>query len=151
MHSEIVATRQWISGETYATVFALARITPGTNLLAFCAGVAWELQGFAGAIAALLAMTVPASLLVVLLTRGYDAFRTNSLAMAAIGGILASAVGMMAAAAWQLARPYLDRRRGLKAVAMTGSAIALSLGLHLSPIQVIGLAAVAGALWRIPE
>src|ERR1035437_10223857 len=142
MHSEIVATRQWISGETYATVFALARITPGTNLLAFCAGVAWELQGFAGAIA---------SLLVVLLTRGYDAFRTNSLAMAAIGGILASAVGMMAAAAWQLARPYLDRQRGLKAVAMTGSAIALSLGLHLSPIQVIGLAAVAGALWRIPE
>src|SRR6266566_358019 len=56
LHSEIVATKRWITPERYAVVFALARITPGTNLLAFCAGISWELMGWVGAMAALLAM-----------------------------------------------------------------------------------------------
>ena len=151
MHSEMVATRRWISPEKYSVIYALARITPGTNLLAFCAGISWELLGFRGVIAALLAMTAPAAVVVVVLTRGYDALQSNTLAMAAIGGVLAGAVGMMAAAAWQLARPYLDRKRGIHAAVVTGGAIALSWGLSLSPILVIAIAAVAGSLWRIPE
>src|SRR5579864_9506669 len=60
LHSEIVATKGWITPEKYTIIFALARITPGTNLLAFCAGISWELLGWMGAVAALLAMTVPA-------------------------------------------------------------------------------------------
>ena len=36
---ELVDDRHWISETDYALSFALARITPGTNIIAFCAGV----------------------------------------------------------------------------------------------------------------
>ena len=68
-----------------------------------------------------------------------------------IGGVQAAAAGMVAAAAWQLAMPYLDRKRGVHAAAITGGAIALSLGLSMSPIPVTAPASVAGSVWRIPE
>src|SRR5579872_6899062 len=151
MHSEMVVGRKWLSAEKYAMAYALARITPGTNMLAFCAGTAWELLGWPGAIAAVLAASVPAAIIVMLLTEGYDAVRTNGPAMAAIAGTLAAAVGMMAVAAWELLRPYLDRRRWLHALVIAGASLLLSLRFGLSPIEVLALAALAGAIWRIPE
>ena len=100
---------------------------------------------------AVLAMSIPAAILVVLLTLGYEAWRSNRLAMAAIAGTLAAATGMMATSAWQLLRPYLTRKRTQHAIVIAGSSLALSLGLSLSPIQILGLGALAGFLWRIPE
>jgi chromate transporter len=151
LHSEMVATKRWITPEKYSVVFALARITPGTNLLAFCAGISWQLLGWPGAVAAVLAMTVPAAIVVVLLTQSYAALQANDMAMAALGGVVAAAVGMMPAAAWQLARPYLYGARWLHSLIIVGGAVTLSLGLGVSPIQVLGIAAVLGFVWRIPE
>lgn len=151
LHAEIVAMRRWISPEKYSVVYALARITPGTNLLAFCAGLSWELMGWTGAIAALLAMTAPAALVVLVFTHAYGALHSNGPAMAAIGGLMAAAVGMMAAAAYQLARPYVNRRRGLYAAVLVGMSIVLSLGFSVSPLQILALGGAAGYLWRIPE
>ena len=151
LHSEIVATKRWITPERYAVVFALARITPGTNLLAFCAGISWELMGWMGAVAALLAMTVPASIIVVVLTHSYGALQSNKMAMAAIGGVMSAAVGMMPAAAWQLVSPRLDRKRWLHALMVVGATVALSLSFSVSPIQILGLAALAGFCWQVPD
>ena len=150
MHTEMVVARKWLSAENYAVCYALARITPGTNMLAFCAGTAWELLGWPGAIAGVLAASVPAAIVVMLLTRGYDAVRANQWAMAAIAGMLAAAVGMMGTAAWELLRPYLDRRRWFHAIVIAGVSVELSLHLDMSPIEVLALAAVAGLVWRSP-
>src|SRR5215831_12544127 len=120
MHTEMVVARKWLTSEKYAIAYALARITPGTNMLAFCASTAWELLGWPGAIAAVLAASVPAGIIVMLLSEGYDAVRANALAMAAVAGTLAAAVGMMGTAAWELLRPYLDRRRWLHAAVIAG-------------------------------
>jgi chromate transporter len=151
MHTEMVIARKWLTGEQYSVCYALARITPGTNMLAFCAGTAWELLGWPGAIAGVLAASVPAGIIVMLLTEGYDAVRANALAMAAVAGTLAAAVGMMATAAWELLRPYLDRRRWLHAAVIAGASLCLSLGFDMPPIEVLALAAAAGLIWRIPE
>ncbi len=151
MHTEMVLARKWLSAEKYAVAYALARITPGTNMLAFCAGTAWELLGWPGAIAAVLAASVPAAVIVMLLTEGYDAVRSNSLAMAAINGTLAAAVGMMGTAAWELLRPYFNRRRWLHAAAICAASVLLSLRFDVQPVAVLALAAVTGLAWRIPE
>jgi chromate transporter len=154
LYSELVTTRQWLAPETYGLVYALARITPGTNLLAFCAGAAWELGGWAGALLAVLAAAVPAAVCVVLLTLGYQAWQHNAVAMAAIAGTLAAAVGLMATSAWQLLAPSLvtrDWRRTARALAMAGAAVWLPLGFGMSPVAVLGLAAVAGFLWQEPK
>jgi chromate transporter len=151
MHTEMVVGRKWLTSEKYSVCYALARLTPGTNMLAFCAGTAWELLGWPGAIAGVLAASVPAAVVVMLLTEGYDSLRANPLAMAAVAGTLAAAVGMMGTAAWELLRPYLDRRRWLHAAVITTASLLLTLRFEMPPIEVLGLAAVAGLVWRIPE
>ena len=42
MGREMVETRQWLKASEFDLAFALARVTPGTNLLAFCAAVGQE-------------------------------------------------------------------------------------------------------------
>jgi chromate transporter len=154
LYSELVTTRRWLAPEAYGLVYALARITPGTNLLAFCAGAAWEIAGWAGALLAVLAAAVPSAACVVLLTLGYKAWQHNAVAMAAIAGTLAAAVGLMATSAWQLLAPSLaarDWRRAVRALAMAGAALWLPLRFGMSPVAVLGLAAVAGFLWQEPK
>jgi chromate transporter len=150
MHTEMVVARRWLTPEQYAVSYALARITPGTNMLAFCAGTAWELLGWPGAIAGVLAASVPSALVVLLLTEGYDAVHSNGMAMAAVAGTLAAATGMMGTAAWELLAPYLDRKRWLHAIVFAGSSLVLSLVFDMPPVEVLGLAALAGIFWRIP-
>ena len=72
--------RDWLSPEKFAIAFGLARLTPGTNVLAFCAAAGWYILGLGGALAAVLAITIPASVLVVWLTRAYDLTAHNRLA-----------------------------------------------------------------------
>jgi chromate transporter len=52
---QLMDRRRWIDADRFTLCFALARLTPGTNLLAFCAGIGWLLRGLSGALAALLA------------------------------------------------------------------------------------------------
>ena len=112
LHSELVVNRGWLSSAQYALSYALARITPGTNVLAFAAGTAWQVLGWRGAVLATLAVTVPSGVIALMLTAGYEAMRTNPRAMAAIGGTLAASVGMMATGAWQLLAFHLTSRDG---------------------------------------
>ena len=154
LYSELVAARRWLAPETYGLIYALARITPGTNMLAFCAGAAWEMAGWAGALLAVLAAALPSALCVVLLTLGYQAWKQNAVAMAAIAGTLAAAVGLMATSAWQLLAPSLatrNWRRAVRALAVAGAAVWLPLRFGVTPVAGLGLAAVAGFLWREPE
>src|ERR1700681_1690791 len=101
-HRELVVSRVWLTPERYALIYSLARATPGTNLLAFCAGVGWEVARWRGAAVAVLSASIPCAAAVVWFTYAYTLWRSNPLAMSAIGGTLAAAVGMMFAASFQL-------------------------------------------------
>lgn len=147
-HRELVVRHGWLHSEQYTLAFALARVTPGTNLLAFCAGVGWQLLGWRGALAMVLAPTVPSAALAVLLTHTATAWGNNGVVSSIFGALAAAAVGMTAAAAWLLLKPHLKGRKALRPLAFAGGAMALSLGASLSPVQVLGLAAAAGILWR---
>lgn len=59
LHREIVSKRSWISEEIFALCYALSRVTPGTNLLAFETGVGWIVRGWIGAIISLVAVRFP--------------------------------------------------------------------------------------------
>jgi chromate transport protein ChrA len=109
------------------------------------------LKGWRGALLAVLGATVPSAVAVVVLTAGYQALQHNARALAAIGGTLAAAVGMMTYSAWQLVQPHLRRGRAMRAVVLAGGSVALAYGAGLSPIEVLGLAALAGLFWRASE
>jgi len=58
---------------------------------------------------------------------------------------------MMGTAAWSMLQPYFTRRRWIHAAVLAGGSILLSYRFSLSPVQILGLAAVVGLFWRVPE
>ncbi|MCE5310392.1 MAG: chromate transporter [Acidobacteriales bacterium] len=151
LQRELLERRGWITREQYGLIYSLARITPGTNMLAFCAGAAWQVAGWWGAILAVLASTLPSAALVVWLTYEYGVMQHYPLAMGAIDGIIASAVGMMAAGAWQLIRPHVKRGMTLRTLVLVAASTALAMFAGRTPIEILALAALVGAFWRTPE
>ncbi len=151
LHRELVVSRGWLANERYGLIFSLARATPGTNILAFCAGAGWELLGWRGAIAAVMAASIPCAALVVWFSYIYSVLRSNPHAMSAIGGTLAAAVGMMWAAAYQLFRPRWKHGDRARALLLAVGGFLLSYRFDMAPIQILGLGALVGLLWKAPE
>ncbi len=145
---ELVEARGWLTRERFALAFSLGRITPGTNMLAFCAGAGWYLSGWRGALTAVLAAALPPGMLIVWFAYAYDSWKANPLAQGAIHGVLAAAVGMMLAGAWLLVRPRLKAGHRLRAIVLVAGAAILSLGFDVAPVKVLALTALAGYCWR---
>jgi chromate transporter len=148
---ELVVSRDWLTRERYALIYGLARATPGTNILAFCAGVGWQLARWRGALVAVLSASIPCAAAVVWFTYAYTLWRSSPLAMSAIGGTLAAAVGMMSATSFQLVRPRWKTGNRLRAVVILAGGFALSFGLRMPPVQVLGIGALVGLIWRAPS
>lgn len=139
--------REWLSPEKFAIAFGLARLTPGTNVLAFGAATAWYILGLTGALAAIFAITIPPSVLVVWLTRAYDLTLRYPLALSIANALLAAAVGTMVGAALLLVRTQSKRGRWFRPIAISAGAFLLASLARLTPLQVIGIAAAAGFFW----
>jgi chromate transport protein ChrA len=77
IHGEIVSKRHWVSEEQFALSFALGRLTPGTNVLAFCVGIGWILRRWSGAIVTLLASSIPCTLIVIAVTVLFSKWQEN--------------------------------------------------------------------------
>ncbi len=149
---EMVDLRHWITAENYALAFALARVTPGTNVIAFCAAVGWLVLGWTGALIGVLALTVPTAIFAVLLLQGFESGSSYPLIMAALTGTVAAVSGMMWAIVWTLVRPYISRSVSMTArtVLITAGAFLASWKFNLTPIPILSAATLIGLLWRDP-
>jgi chromate transport protein ChrA len=58
LQAELMDRCRWIDRETFTLAFGLARLTPGTNLLSFGAGIGWLLRGWGGALSAAVGVMV---------------------------------------------------------------------------------------------
>jgi chromate transporter len=146
---ELVAKRHWLSPEQFALAYALSRITPGTNLFAFCTAVGSMLRGTRGAIVALLAASIPCCAIVAILTAGFDRWSANPWVNAAIGGALAASVGILFASFWSIVEPYFTKCAWPRTAVIAVAGFLLSL--KLSPVLVLALAGLAGWFWREPD
>ena len=145
LQRELVANRGWLSEHEFGACYAVSRVTPGTNLLAFCTAVGWTLLGLRGALSALLLASIPGAIVLMLMTGFYGAATSNPWLMSAIHAALAAAVGIMLAAVWTLLRGPLRRRPG-RTLLVAAPAFVLSLYGILSPLEVLALAAGFGLL-----
>jgi chromate transporter len=151
LQRELVHVRGWLTMDQYGLAQSLAKITPGTGSLAFCAATAWMLRRWAGALVAVLVASLPPAVFVVLLTWGFTAVSANRPGRLVLATVLASAVGMMWAGAWLLIRPQLGPRTWLRTVVLAVAGfLALALW-SISPIQILIGAALVGAVWSSGE
>lgn len=151
IHGEIVGKRRWVSEEQFALSFALGRLTPGTNLLAFCVDIGWILRRWAGAIVALLAASIPCTLIVVAITALFADWQENPYVQAAIRGAVAAAVAITVKTVWTIAHPHYKRGNRPRVVLIGVIAFALHAIVGLSPITVLLIAAIAGFLLPEPQ
>jgi chromate transporter len=137
--------RGWLDHASHGVIVAVSRLTPGTNILAYCVSLGWRFHRVAGAGLALLAASIPAAIVVfglaVTLVR-IDRYRA---VQALLGvGILAASV-LVLVSAWNLMRPYLKRPTRLMAVIITLVAAALIV-LGATPVRTLLAAALVGVL-----
>jgi len=123
---------------------AVSRLTPGTNVLAYCVGLGWSLHRWAGALAALAAASVPASLVIFLLTVALARIdRYPIVRMALAIGVLVATL-LVFSSAWYLLRPYVYA----SVLARTAIIIIVSGALLLAgvtPVRILLVSAAVGA------
>lgn len=142
-----LSRRNYITPEQFGLAYALARLTPGTNMLAFCAAAGWYALGLAGAFAGVLAVSIPSSVLVVWLTRICEEGDRIPWLGAAVKGMIAAAAGITVAAAFKLADSQIVPGHRVVPIAIVAGAFLARL-LGLPPLYTLALAATAGLLWR---
>jgi len=151
LQRELVHTRGWLTMDQYGLAQSLAKITPGTGSLAFCAATAWMLRRWAGAVVAVLVASALPAAFVVLLTWGFTAVSGNRPGQLVLATVLASAVGMMWAGAWLIVQPQLGRRTWFRTLVLATAAFVALAHWSVSPIQVLIVAALVGAVWSSGE
>lgn len=147
LQRELVEKRHWLSTADFGLSYALSRITPGTNLYAFCTAAAWLIDGTRSAILALVISSLPCCALVWLLTAGFDHWSNNIWVKRGIEGALAACVALLLASFWIIIRPFMKRTIWMRNIIIVAVSIVLSLYFQLTPILVLAIAATAGWFW----
>lgn len=148
LQRELVERRQWLTQEDFTLIWSLARVTPGTNVVACFAGAGWRLAGLTGAIAAVLASCLPAALLCFWLAVAERQWQSNPWLAAALRGIAATVAGLMLGGAMLLLKPAWRESRLLYALPFSLAAAAASYA-GGSPLVILAMAALAG--WSLPR
>ena len=146
IHREVLDKRRWLNGDSFALCFALARLTPGTNLLAFCTAAGWLLRGFSGALIALLAASIPCTIIVTVATALLSHWQDNHWAQAVIHGAIAAAVAITVKTCWTIAHPHFRPDARLRVSLIAAAAFLLYVWARLPAIDVLLLAGGVGAL-----
>jgi chromate transporter len=141
-------SRGWIDAATHGLFIAVSRLTPGTNILAYCVTLGWRFHRAPGAAGALAAASMPAALIVFalisLLVR-VDRYRIVQVLLAA--AILVAAA-LVLSSAWHLLRPYFAPDKRVRALLVAIVAAAL-MAAGVTPVRTLLVAAIFG--FALPE
>jgi chromate transporter len=144
LRRDLVDSRRLPSG-AFDEAYAVARVTPGTNLLAMYVLLGERFAGWRGAVTALgVGVFVPA-VIAVLLGAAYVAYSSHLIVREVMQGARVGALAVFAWAIVRLVRPQIQqhRRRGV-AIAFGTVLIALAL-----PIPQFMILLIAGALGAV--
>ncbi len=146
LDQEIIEQSEFVTREQASLSFGLARLTPGTNLLAYSTALGWLTRGPLGALVALSAASLPCSLLAIILTVLYDSWLRKPLVAIAMHGAIVAAIGVMFATCWTLIRPLRQTASTIKILSFSVGACSAAM-LGLPPIRVLLLAVLLGFAW----
>ena len=137
--------RGWLDETGHALLVAVSRFTPGTNLLAYCAGLGWLANGAAGAAVALAVASLPGAVIVTAFSAVIARLVAWPMVRVGLAAATLLAAALILSSAWALVRPHLSGPR--RAWALTFAvAAAASFASGITPIRVLLIAAVIGAL-----
>jgi chromate transporter len=99
----VVDSYRWLSTREFVDAIALSQIMPGPIVLS-ATFVGYKVAGLAGALAATIGIFLPPALLMLLSARALERIRESARVASALAGVRPAVVGMIAAAAYTVAR-----------------------------------------------
>ncbi len=143
MQRWVVGERGWLSDAQFTASVALAQAAPGPNVL-FVAVIGWNVAGLAGVAATLGGSLLPSATLALLVTR-WGVQNQGLLAVRAFrAGMAPITIGLLLATGWVLTDPL--RPHALATALLVALAVGWMIWTRLSPLWVIAVGAVVGAL-----
>jgi chromate transporter len=143
LQQDLVTRHGWLTPSEFSNGVAVGQVTPGPLML-MVAFLGYKMAGFWGALAGTVALFVPSFVAVLVLSRHYHRLASSPRVAAALRGVNAAVVGLLAAAAVDLGRGLANP--GVWAVTAL-SLLLLSLAPRRDPAWVILGAGVAGVLF----
>src|ERR1700719_177549 len=129
----------WAREAQFGQSIAIGQISPGPNGL-WVISLGYLTYGYLGAFFALVAITLPA-LLVLLVSAGYSRIENRTWVQGAMHGISLAVIGLLLAVVWTILRqPGVDWKGLLIAVGAFG----LALSRKVNILVILGLAGVVG-------
>jgi chromate transporter len=107
MQRQVVDVHQWMSAESFTSLFALAQAAPGPNLM-IVPLIGWHIAGWQGMLVSSLAKFGPSSLVTILVLRLWDRFKDKPWRAVAQQGIFPVTVGLVAASAALITEASVD-------------------------------------------
>jgi chromate transporter len=146
MHRYIVAEQHWLTDAQFTASIAIAQAAPGPNVL-FVAVLGWNVAGALGTLATMTGILLPSTALSLWATR-WGAQRSATRGVRAFtAGLAPLTIGLLISTGWVLAEPYLrEPAHRWGALALVAVSVAVMLRTRLSPMWLVALGTLAGAL-----
>lgn len=142
LHHLAVNEQHWMTDRDFASLFALASVSPGPNFMVLTL-IGYKAAGVAGAVLATAALCIPTSLLAFAVVKVWDRFKTAHWRLAIQEGVVPVTVGFVAAAAVLLVRASDN---SIAAYAITAAVAIVGTLTRFSPLWIFAISAVVGAL-----
>lgn len=143
LQRRVMVERRWLPEEDFGLLYGIARLTPGTSVLAFIAATGARIGGPLIGVVAVVAASFPAAIVIWLMSVFFDVWSANPWVASALQGAMAAVVALITASAWQIFQPL--RRRPL-AVILAVAALAAGLTDFAGPVTILLTGAAIGAL-----
>ena len=140
MHRYVVEVHHWMSSAQFATLYALAQVAPGPNVM-YIPLIGWQVAGWAGVAATTLPLLVPAGTLTLLVGHLDARHPQAALGRALRRGLTPITLGLMLASGWILMRAVNHDWRGYLLTLLT---VGLVLRTPWNPLWLIAAGALVG-------
>jgi chromate transporter len=142
-------SRGWLTPEDYGLVMAVSRLTPGTNILAFCMALGWKFRRLRGSLAAVTGASVPSSIIIVTLSALIVRIVGDPRVQVVLAVLMLVACWLIVMVAWNLLRPFLFSVARWRAAAVSAVAIALYAA-GITPVRILLASAIVGLAIPMP-
>ena len=145
----------YMSAEEFANLVALSQITPGPVAVNAATFIGFSFAGLGGALCATFGVALPSFLLIITVIKFLDKFNNNKALDATFSGIRPATVGLIAAASVFVGQTSLIKEGAASLLAGIDLApcliflasLIMATKFKLSPIKIILITAVAGAIF----
>lgn len=144
MEQEYVDKRGWVRKDELLELIAVGKSLPGIMVANITMLFGYQLGGALGGVCAAVGLSLPAVVVMTVVTAIYDLLKSNYWVFAALQGVQCAVVPIIATAAISLGREAL---RSKPAVVICLGALALNLFTPLSGLTLVVCGAVLGLIW----